>query len=79
MPASSVPTEHTTFRSDSFSSTSRSEVEWSIRISSSTSPAFRKAAAVSALSTQKRRMPSSRRSFASCTAPAPYPSPERLA
>ena len=66
MPVSAEPTVHTTFRSMSCSSSARSTVGRSIRISSSTKPALRRA---------KRPMPSSRSSRASSTSPAPWPSP----
>ena len=47
----------------------------SIRISSSTKPALRRAAASAGSLTAKRPMPSSRSSRASSTSPAPWPSP----
>ena len=75
MPVSAEPTVHTTFRSMSCSSSARSTVGRSIRISSSTKPALRRAAASAGSLTAKRPMPSSRSSRASSTSPAPWPSP----
>ena len=74
-PLSWEPTVQITFRSSSCSSSSRSVVQRSMRISSSTKPAFRRAAASATSDTAKRPMPSARRTRASSTRPAPWPSP----
>ena len=76
-PVSTEEMVHTTFRSTSRSSTSRSVVERSMRISSSTKPAFRSASASSASLTAKRPMPSARSSSALSAMPAPPAPPER--
>ena len=76
--ASPVSTEemvHTTFRSTSRSSSSRSTVARSIRSSSSSKPASRRAWASSTVPTAKRLIPSSRIRRASSVRPAPPPSP----
>ena len=75
IPVSTEEMVHTTFRSTSRSSSSRSVVERSIRISSSTKPALRRASAWAVSLTAKRPIPSSRSSLASGTVPAPPPSP----
>ena len=74
-PVSTEETVHTTFRSTSCSSSSRSVVERSMRISSSSKPAWRSFSASFTSHTAKRPMPSARSSLAMGTTPAPPPSP----
>ena len=72
---STEDTVHTTFRSTSCSSSSRSTVERSMRISSSSKPFSRSCRASSTVPTAKRPTPLSRSRRARHTAPRPLPFP----
>lgn len=75
-PVSTDETVHTTLRSTSRSSSSRSTVERSIRISSVSKPDSRSSWASSTELTPKRVTPASRSSRARRTAPTPPPWPD---